>query len=142
MSLRPHQWAFLFMASVFFSGCVTTSPVIRIFPNDFPKVSHRTLPTKVKGEACGSGSFIGLRLTPGPKLYNAFQEALAMAGSHYNALAEVKVYEQRHTNFFITYYCFIVEGFPVRYGQAALPPNYTPAHISNPKGTKESQWNF
>ena len=79
---------------------------------------------------------------PGPRIYNAIQAALASAGASYNALSEVKVYEQTHSNFIFTYHCFIVEGLPVRYGQTALPANYTPRHMSNPEGTKDSQWNF
>ena len=116
--------------------------MIRIFPNDFPKVGHRAASHKVQGEDCGSQSIMWFRFTPGPKIYNAIQDAIAKAGPSYNALSDVKIYEQMHSSILFTHYCFVVEGLPVRYGQGAIPKNYTPSHISNPKGTKESQWNF
>ncbi len=142
MYSRFHQWAFIFLLATFIAGCTTTSPVIRIFPKDFPKVGHRTASARVQGEDCGSQSILWLRLMPGPKIYNAIQNALARAGTSYNALTEVKVYEQMHGGILLTYHCVIVEGLPVRYGQAAAPDNYIPSQLSNPKGTKESQWNF
>ena len=82
------------------------------------------------------------RLTPGPKIYDAIQQAIANAGSSYNALAEVRIYEQMHTNILSTYYCFVVEGLPVRYGQGAIPKHYTPVKKSNPQETRGSQWDF
>ena len=82
------------------------------------------------------------RIAPAPKIYDAIQNALTGAGSNYNALAEVKVYEQMHTNVLYTYYCFIVEGLPVRYGQAAVPENYKSVRESDPKEARDGLWNF
>ena len=142
LSSKLRQWMFVFITAAFLWGCTSTSPIVRIFPNDFPKVGHRVASQKVQGEDCGSQSLLWFRITPGPRIYKAIQNAIASAGPSYNALSEVQVYEQMHTGVFFTYYCFLVTGYPVRYGKGGLPKHYAPSQHSNQEGTKESQWNF
>lgn len=122
-------------------GCTTTSKTVRIFPNDFPKLSHRPADQRVKGESCGSASLLGIRLSSGPKIVDAIEEALKHAGSEYNALADVQVREQFHLKGILTFSCVSVNGLPLRFGKAGLPDKYIPAHTV-PNGTKEEQWDF
>jgi hypothetical protein len=123
------------------AGCSHNSQVIRIFPNEFPRIAHRASPASVSGESCGSGAVFGFRLTQAPDVVAAMRDALSNAGSDYNSLARLKVYEQLHSNFLISYHCFVVVGVPLRLGQAALPSAYGPAH-QVPQGTREDQWDF
>lgn len=141
LPLRRYILAFLLLGVFGMTGCINTSTVVRIFPTDFPKISHRPGPVKVTAEVCGSGSLLGFRLTKGPNILSAVQKAIASAGPGYNGLSNVEIHEQFHGNILMNYSCFIVVALPVRIGQAGLPKQYVPASRV-PSGTEENQWDF
>ena len=142
MKNHLHRWLFLGLSVLLLSGCTSTSSAIRIFTNDFPQVSHRTGIQKVRGDDCGSGSIMGIKITKGPSIIDAIREAISSAGPGYNALMDVQVTEQMHTNLVIAYHCLMVEGLPVNMGKVATPKNYVPVGSEHPASIGEEQWNF
>lgn len=123
------------------SGCTTTSKALRIFPNEFPKLSHRPASARVEGESCGSATLMGVRFSPGPKVFNAIEDALKKSGPEYNGLADVKVSERFYLKTVFAFSCILVNGLPIRIGKAGLPAAYVPSN-KVPEGTKENQWHF
>lgn len=84
---------------------------------------------------------MGVRFSPGPKVFNAIEDALKKSGPEYNGLADVKVSERFYLKTVFAFSCILVNGLPIRIGKAGLPAAYVPSN-KVPEGTKENQWHF